>query len=130
MLYAIAALLLFQLIGELTVHFLALPIPGALVGMLLMFAVLMLRHKVPGPLHDVSMTLLRNMMLLFIPVIAGVIVHSERVAAEWLPFILACVAGTAATLAVTALTLRWMMRRMTPAATGHAGTSADTGDTP
>ena len=42
MIYAITALLVFQLIGELIVRTLGLPLPGALAGMLLLFAGLLL----------------------------------------------------------------------------------------
>jgi putative effector of murein hydrolase LrgA (UPF0299 family) len=50
------------------------------------------------------------MMLLFIPAIAGVMLHFERIAREWLPFLVAGIAGAAITLAVTAWTLRWLLR--------------------
>jgi holin-like protein len=37
--------------------------------------------------------------------------HFGRVAHEWLPFLAAGIGGAAVTLVVTALTLRWMLRR-------------------
>jgi len=41
----------------------------------------------------------------------GVMMHVDRVAAEWLPFLAACLVGAAVTLVVTALTLQWMLKR-------------------
>lgn len=111
MVYAVTALLVFQLLGELLVHGLGLPLPGPLVGMLLLFAALFLRGGVPEPLNHTATTLLQNMMLLFIPGIAGVMLHFDRIADEWLPFLVACVVGAAVTLVVTALTLQWLLRR-------------------
>lgn len=50
------------------------------------------------------------MMLLFIPAIAGVMLHFDRIAREWLPFLVAGIVGAAITLVVTAWTLRWLLR--------------------
>lgn len=110
MLHAFAALLVFQLAGETLAQALGLPVPGPLVGMLLLFAALLAYGRLPEALREASGALLRNLMLLFIPSVAGVMLHFERVSREWLPFVAACVLGAAVTLAVTALTLRLMLR--------------------
>ena len=110
MLYAITTLFLCQLAGELLVQWLGLPIPGPLIGMLLLFIVLLVRGGVPEALNETSGHLLRNLMLLFIPAVTGVMLHFERVGREWLPFLAAGIVGAAFTMAVTALTLRWMIR--------------------
>lgn len=111
MIYAFAALLAFQFLGEVMVRALHLPLPGALAGMLLLFAAVLLRGKVPTPLANTSGQLLQHMMLMFVPAVAGVMLHFDRVAREWQPFLIACVVGTLVTLTVTALTLQWLMRR-------------------
>ncbi len=98
-------------LGELIVRGLGLPVPGALVGLLLMFGALSVRGRVPAALGRVGGTLLRHMMLLLVPTLAGVMVHAPRAWAEGLPFLAACVAGAALTLAVTAATLKWMLER-------------------
>ncbi len=111
MLQALAALLLFQLLGELIVRWIALPLPGALVGMALLLVALILKGRVPEALERTTGRMFRHMMLMFTPLVAGVVVHYERVSAEWLPFLVACFAGAAVTIVVTALTLQWLMRR-------------------
>jgi holin-like protein len=110
MLYAITTLFLCQLAGELLVQWLSLPIPGPLIGMLLLFIALLVRGGVPEALSETSSHLLRNLMLLFIPAVTGVMLHFERVGREWLPFLAAGIVGAAFTMTVTALTLRWMIR--------------------
>ncbi|GAD20897.1 putative effector of murein hydrolase LrgA [Acidovorax sp. MR-S7] len=110
MVYALTALFAFQLLGELLVQWLHLPLPGALAGMLLLLAALLAYGRVPDALERTAGSLLQNMMLLFIPAIAGVMLHFERIAREWLPFLVAGIAGAAITLAVTAWTLRWLLR--------------------
>ena len=111
MIYAFAALLAFQFLGEVVVRTLHLPLPGPLAGMLLLFAALLLRGKVPAPLANTSGQLLQHMMLMFVPAVAGVMLHFDRVAREWQPFLMACVVGALVTLSVTALTLQWLLRR-------------------
>lgn len=110
MIYGIAALFIFQLLGELLVHWLHLPVPGPLIGMLLLFVALLGRGGLPDGLRDTAAQLLRHLMLLFIPAVTGVMMYFERVRQEWLPFIVAGIAGAAFTMIVTALTLRWMIK--------------------
>jgi len=108
--HAFALLLVLQLIGEVVVQGLGLPVPGPLVGMLLLFAGLLMRGRLPDGLRDAANALLRHLMLLFIPAVTGVMMYFDRIAREWLPFMAACILGAALTIAVTALMLRWMLR--------------------
>lgn len=110
MLYALTALFILQLLGELLVQLLGLPLPGALAGMLLLLAALLAYGRVPQALESTAGSLLQNLMLLFIPAIAGVMLHFDRIAREWLPFLVAGIVGAAITLLVTAWTLRWLLR--------------------
>ncbi|MCR5863754.1 MAG: CidA/LrgA family protein [Aquincola tertiaricarbonis] len=114
MIQAFAVLLVLQLVGELLVQSLGLPLPGPLIGMLLLFGILVWRGGVPEPLRKLGEVLLQNMMLLFIPAVAGVMMLFDRVAQEWLPFFVACIGGAAITLAVTALVLQALLRRRPP----------------
>ncbi|SDM52895.1 Putative effector of murein hydrolase LrgA, UPF0299 family [Oryzisolibacter propanilivorax] len=111
MLYAFTSLIAFQLLGELLVRWLQLPLPGALAGMLLMLVALLGLGRVPQALQRVSDGLLQNMMLMFIPSIAAVMLHFEHLAREWLPFAVSGIVGAGVTFAVTA----WTMRRVLPA---------------
>ncbi|MDR6215325.1 CidA/LrgA family protein [Paracidovorax wautersii] len=114
MIPALAALLGFQLLGELLVRALGLPVPGALLGLVFLVAYLMWRGETPQSLADTSNALLRNMMLLLVPSVVGLIDNVERVRREWLPFVVACVVGAVITLAVTAVVLEWLLKRQPP----------------
>ena len=111
MLYAIAVLFAFQLLGEFLVRVSGLPLPGALVGTLLLLIGLLFYKRLPKPLEDTAQVLLQNMMLLFIPVIAGVMLEFDHLRREWLPFVLSCVVGAAVTFTATALTFRFFLQR-------------------
>ena len=111
MIYAFAALFVFQLIGEFIVKWTHLPIPGPLAGMGLLFFALLLKGQIPDALDRTADKLFSHMMLFFIPLVTGVMMHFERVLNEGLAFIAACVIGSAVSLVVTALTLQWMLQR-------------------
>ena len=111
MIVAIGLLLGLYLLGEAIVQAGGLPLPGALVGLLLLFVVLCVRGRIPESLGRVGGVLLRHIMLLLIPAVAGVMVHTDLLRAEGLPFVAACLVGAAITLAVTAITLGRMLAR-------------------
>lgn len=108
MLAAITLLLLFQLAGEAIVLFFALPVPGPVVGMGLLFAALALRGGPSADLRNTAQNLLQHLSLLFVPAGVGVMLHIERIADEWLPIVAALVFSTFLAIAVTALALRFL----------------------
>lgn len=107
---ALTVLLLCQLVGEATVLALELPIPGPVLGMLCLFAILALRGGPSEPLESTATGLLRHLSLLFVPAGVGVMVHAHRIADEWLAIGVALVGSTVIGLAATALTMQWVMR--------------------
>lgn len=111
MLYAVAALFLLQALGDALVQLAGWPLPGSVVGMLVLFCALLVWRRVPAGLDQSARALLPHMMLLFIPSVAAVMLHVDHVAREWLPFLVASVAGAAVTLVVTALVLKLLLRR-------------------
>jgi holin-like protein len=114
MIGALTLLLLFQLAGEILAHELALPLPGPVIGMALLFATLALRGRVSDELRNTANGLLQHLSLLFVPAGAGVMIHFARIGGEWPAILGALVASTALTLAVTALTLRLLLRGKAP----------------
>ena len=111
MLAAITVLLVYQLVGEVIVQVAGLPVPGPVVGMLLLFLTLVLRGRAPGRLQDTAQTLLSHLSLLFVPAGVGVMLHFRRLEAEWLPISVALVASTVITIGVTALVMRLLQAR-------------------
>ena len=108
MLNTLTLLLLFQLAGEAIVLYFALPVPGPVVGMGLLFAALAWRGGAPEGLRGTAQNLLQHLSLLFVPAGVGVMLHWQRLADEWLPLVIALLASTFVTIAVTALVLRWL----------------------
>jgi holin-like protein len=106
MLAALTQLLIFQLLGEVLARALSLPVPGPVIGMLLLFTALTIRGKVSKDLQTTSQNLLQHLSLLFVPAGTGVMLHLHRVADEWLPLLLSVLLSTLATLVVTALVMK------------------------
>ena len=79
--------------------------------MALLFAALLLRGKAPGALAAAAGGLGQHLSLLFVPAGVGVMMYVGQVAAEWLPILVALVVSTVITIAATALTFAWLVRR-------------------
>ena len=108
MIHTFTVLLLFQLAGELIVHAFGWPFPGPVVGMALFFLTLLLRGTVSHELRAGTSGLLQHLSLLFVPAGAGVMLHLQRIADEWVPITVALFASTFIGLAVTAIVIRLM----------------------
>lgn len=106
MIGALTLLLVFQLAGEVLARALALPVPGPVIGMGLLFLALVLRHGPDPELRNTAGGLLQHLSLLFVPAGTGVMLHLQRLADEWLPLTVALVVSTLASIAVAALVLR------------------------
>jgi holin-like protein len=107
----LAVLLLFQLVGEVMELAAGLPVPGPVVGMVLLL--IALEAGLPGQedLREASGAALAFLSLLFVPAGVGIIEHLPRLAQEWPALGAALVVSTAATVAVTG----WVAQRLTRA---------------
>jgi putative effector of murein hydrolase LrgA (UPF0299 family) len=110
MIKALMVLLLCQLAGELAARVAAVPIPGPVLGMLLLFALLLWRARLAADVRETTQGLLRHLSLLFVPAGVGVINHFDRIRAEWVAVAAGVIASTVLTIAVTALVFERVAR--------------------
>ena len=105
-----ALLLLLQMCGEGLARLFSLPIPGPVIGMLLLWPMLQWT-----PLRDslaaASRLLLNHLSLFFVPAGVGVIAHLALLSQYGLKLLLVIVLSTWIGLAVTALALRALLGR-------------------
>jgi len=99
-LFYITLLLLCQLAGEVIVRLAGLPLPGPVVGMMILFLGLVIRGRIPTGLDSAAKAILGNFALLFIPASVGVMVHVKTIATEAWPIAAALVGSTALTMVV------------------------------
>ncbi|CRI66673.1 conserved membrane hypothetical protein [Thiocapsa sp. KS1] len=110
MLQALTLILICQLVGETVVLLTGLPIPGPVLGMLVLLGWLFLRGGIPENVGRTADALLAHFSLLFVPAGVGVMLHWERIQGQWRAIAAALLAGTLITLAVTALTMAGAQR--------------------
>jgi len=111
MLNGMAILLFCQLIGEVIVRLLSWPMPGPVLGMLLLLGALMLRKRSS---HDLDLTadgLLKYLALLFVPAGVGVMVYLDIIGKAWVVLAVTLMGSIIVTLVATGLTMQWMLRR-------------------
>jgi len=99
----ITLLLIYQLAGEISVLLLRIPVPGPVLGMVMLFLTLAFRGRSTTSLDSASSVLLSHLSLLFVPAGVGMIVHFDRIINEWLPITIALVLSTIITMVATAV---------------------------
>ncbi|EEE44191.1 CidA/LrgA family protein [Roseibium alexandrii] len=110
MLFYLTVILACQLIGELITVASGLPIPGPVIGMVLLLAGLLIKGGIPDELATVGDAFLTNLSLLFVPAGVGVMLHITLIGEEGLAITLALIGSTLATIAVTAVVMRLLSR--------------------
>jgi holin-like protein len=111
-----AVLLLFQLLGEVVELVAGLPVPGPVIGMVLLLVALEAGMAGQDDLREASGAALAFLSLLFVPAGVGIIEHLPRLAQEWPALGASLVVSTAATVAVTG----WLAERLTQRRRGDA----------
>jgi len=109
-----AALMLFQLFGEVSVRLLNVAMPGPVVGLVYMLIFLVLHQRFRGTepmaLTQVSSNLLAHLSLLFVPAGVGVMIHLDKIASQWQAVVIALLIGSVVTLGVTAWSLKFLIK--------------------
>lgn len=113
-LLAFAVLAACQIMGNAVAFYLHLPVPGTVIGILMMLAGLVYLGRVPGPLRVVAEYLLRHLNLFYIPAAIGIMAHVALVRQDLLPIIAALFGSTFLSLIIGALVFQWMQTKALP----------------
>ncbi|MBO1112593.1 CidA/LrgA family protein [Bordetella petrii] len=112
-----ALIMMFWLAGEMLARRGGIPLPGGIIGMALLLAVLLSRRLHPASARRGAEWLLGDMLLFFVPAVLAVVEHRELFGVLGLKVLCVILAGLVAVMGVTALTVglydRWRAR-------GHA----------
>ncbi len=118
---AFALLIGCQLIGELVRAALHLPLPGPVIGMVLLTVLLVRRGVTPeAPLGRVAGGLIGTMGLLFVPAGVGIIAQFGLLRHDWLPILAGLVVSTVSGLVVTGLVMHRVSQARERAPAPHA----------
>ncbi|HKI50441.1 MAG TPA: CidA/LrgA family protein [Geothermobacteraceae bacterium] len=96
-----AILLICQLLGEMIGRSLGLPIPGNVLGMVLLLISLRSGLVRLAWVSEIADLLLGHMSLFFVPAGVGVMTYAALIGKEWLPITVATVVSTFVVMAVT-----------------------------
>ena len=107
---AIFLLILLQLIGESIAQVSGLPVPGAIIGLILLYAILIWRGEISDEISRTSGLLLQNLGVLFVPAGVGVIAYLPLIADQWCDILLVLIVSVCSTIAITSL----VVRRLSP----------------
>jgi len=117
-------ILVCQLVGEIIVRALRAPVPGPVLGFMLLFGVLMLRDRLKalarGPLEagrieGTAKGLLAHMSLLFVPAGVGVVQKLDLIAAHGVAVVAVLAGSVVLTMLATVLTFLVVGRAIAPA---------------
>ena len=112
MLNALTILVGFQFVGEVIARGLSLPLPGPVIGLLLLLGVLAVRYRqagdVPTAFRSTGTSLLSHLSLLFVPAGVGVMTQLGTLSANIGAVTGAILLSTLAGLLVTG----WVMQRL------------------
>lgn len=112
MIHALAIILAFQLAGEATSRALALPLPGPVLGMVLLFLALVASARLKALLRPTAEGILAHLSLLFVPAGVGVVGHLDRLGADGIGLAAALIGSTLAAIVVGALAFVAVARLM------------------
>ncbi|MCE7888001.1 MAG: CidA/LrgA family protein [Alphaproteobacteria bacterium PRO2] len=102
MLHGFLILIGCQLAGEILAGTTGLPIPGPVLGMLLLFSFLLIKRGTSDGLAQAGNNLLKYIGLLFVPAGAGISVYLGLIAEYWDVILIASVTSTILTLIICA----------------------------
>lgn len=105
---AFAALAACQIAGGLISQHLRLPVPGTVIGLLIMLAALSLLRRVPSALREVADFLLKHLNLFYIPAAIGIMAHVALVRQDILPILAALFGSTFLSLIIGVLVFQWV----------------------
>jgi holin-like protein len=112
MLYGLLTLIALQLIGNLIADLLSLPVPGMVIGLILLLTYFGLRGflgketAIPDGFVQLAKGLHDHFGLLFVPAGAGVVANLDLFAKDGVALLLTVLLSTIATIAITAIVAR------------------------
>jgi holin-like protein len=111
LLAAFAVLVGLDMAGAAMARALRVPVPGTVVGLLVLFGGLLVLGRVPGPLEKVAALLFDHLNLLYIPAAVGVMAYGALVRRDAWPIAVALLASGVVGLLVAGWTFQLVDRR-------------------
>lgn len=109
---SIAILASFQWLGILATEALNLPLPGPVAGLVFLFVILLATGRLPDWFSESCSRVIGLLSLFFLPAGAGIFFLGDLFRDQWLPILLAILVATPISIAITALLMAALFKRV------------------
>lgn len=99
------------LAGEIISDMFSLPIPGNILGMIILFILLCTKTVKLNQISNVTNFLLNHLAFFFIPAGVGLMSSAGIIKATWLQLIIVCIISTVVIIGVTGITVQFVAKR-------------------
>lgn len=106
----LALILGISFVGELLHRYVGVPIPGNILGMLILLLLLCVKVVKLDRIKEVSDFFLKNIAFFFLPPSIGIMAAGEEVMSRWPVLLIMCIALTVVTMAATGWTVQLLAR--------------------
>ena len=103
--------MVFAFVGELLHHFIPLPIPASIYGILLLFLALEFKILKVKDIKETSSFLIAIMPIMFLPPAVGIVESWGLIKGSWLHYVLVIVVSTVVVMAVSGLVTQMIVRK-------------------
>ena len=104
-------IMVFAFVGELLHHFIPLPIPASIYGILLLFLALEFKILKVKDIKETSSFLIAIMPIMFLPPAVGIVESWGLIKGSWLPYVLVIAISTVVVMAVSGLVTQMIVRK-------------------
>ena len=111
MLSAITLTFFFQVVGEIICRSTGIPVPGPVIGMVLMLLAFFIKDNLIDTIRPTAGVLLANLSLLFVPAGVGIMRHGERFAEEGVAIVAILIITTVLSMLVPAWTFLFIQKK-------------------
>ena len=110
MLYQFLIIVVISFIGEMLNHFIPLPIPASIYGIVILFAALKMEWVKSQHIAEVCRFLILIMPVLFIPSAVGLIKSWDLISANLLQYVVILMVSTVVVMTTSAIATQWVIK--------------------
>jgi holin-like protein len=107
----IAVIFAICLVGEFLHNTVGVPLPGNIIGMILLFLLLCLKIIKPAQIKDVSDFFLKRIAFFFLPASIGIMAAGDEILKRWPLLLILCIVLTIVTMVATGWTVQILSRK-------------------
>lgn len=104
----LSIVLLILSLGEIFQLKFNLPVPGTILGMVILLILLMIKAIKLKNIENISAILLDNLSMFFVPANVGIMVFYDQIKSSWMKLLIVLIVSTIVVMAATGLTVQFL----------------------